>query len=66
MENWFNSFKNERVHGICYATHAGMKAAKFECRGLLQTEVLALDPWLQVASSVAGELHQRCNIRKNW
>jgi transposase InsO family protein len=29
-ESWFNSFKNERVHGICYATHADMKAASFE------------------------------------
>lgn len=29
-ESWFNSFKNERVHGIRYATHAAMKAASFE------------------------------------
>lgn len=29
-ESWFNSFKNERVHGIRYATHADMKAASFE------------------------------------
>lgn len=29
-ESWFNSFKNERVHGIRYATHANMKAANFE------------------------------------
>jgi len=25
-----NSFKNERVHGVRYATHADMKAASFE------------------------------------
>jgi transposase InsO family protein len=25
-----DSFKNERVHGIRYATHADMKAASFE------------------------------------
>jgi putative transposase len=25
-ESWFNSFKNERVHGIRYATHAEIKA----------------------------------------
>jgi transposase InsO family protein len=29
-ESWFNSFKNERVHGIRYATHDDMKAASFE------------------------------------
>jgi putative transposase len=29
-ESWFNSYKNERVHGIRYATHADMKAASFE------------------------------------
>jgi putative transposase len=29
-ESWFNSFKNERVHGVRYATHAEMKAASFE------------------------------------
>ena len=29
-ESWFNSFKNERVHGIRYATHDEMKAVSFE------------------------------------
>ncbi|MET3109448.1 putative transposase [Oxalobacteraceae bacterium GrIS 2.11] len=29
-ESWFNSFKNERYHGICYETHDEMKAATFE------------------------------------
>lgn len=29
-ESWFNSFKNEWVHGIHYASHADMKAASFE------------------------------------
>lgn len=29
-ESWFNSFKNERCHGLRYATHADMKAASFE------------------------------------
>lgn len=29
-ESWFNSFKNERVHGIRYTTHADMKVAGFE------------------------------------
>ena len=28
-ESWFNSFKNEWVHGIHYATHADMKATGF-------------------------------------
>jgi len=29
-ESWFNSFKNERVHGVRYATHAAIKAVAFE------------------------------------
>jgi transposase InsO family protein len=29
-ESWFNSLKNERVHGVRYASHAEMKAASFE------------------------------------
>jgi len=29
-ESWFNSFKNERVHGIRYATRAEMSAMSFE------------------------------------
>lgn len=29
-ESWFNSFKNERVHGVRYATHAEMSAVGFE------------------------------------
>lgn len=29
-ESWFNSFKNERYHGLRYATHAEMRAASFE------------------------------------
>ncbi len=29
-ESWFNSFKNERYHGVRYATHTEMKAASFE------------------------------------
>lgn len=29
-ESWFNSFKNEWVHGVRYATHADMKATAFE------------------------------------
>jgi putative transposase len=29
-ESWFNSFKNERVHGVRYATHDAMKATSFE------------------------------------
>ena len=29
-ESWFNSFKNERVHGLRYATRAAMTAASFE------------------------------------
>ena len=29
-ESWFNSFKNERVHGVRYASHAEMKSETFE------------------------------------
>ena len=29
-ERWFNRFKNERVHGVRYATNAEIKAAAFE------------------------------------
>jgi len=29
-ESGFNRFKNERVHGVQYTTHADMKAASFE------------------------------------
>ena len=29
-ESWFNSFKNERVHGVRYETHANIKSAAFE------------------------------------
>ena len=29
-ESWFNSFKNERYHGVRYQTHDDMKAAIFE------------------------------------
>jgi putative transposase len=29
-ESWFNSFKNERYHGMRYETHADMKTASFE------------------------------------
>jgi putative transposase len=28
-ESWFNSFKNERYHGVRYATHIEMKAASY-------------------------------------
>jgi putative transposase len=31
IESWFNSFKNERIHGVRCATHAEMKATSFEC-----------------------------------
>ena len=29
-ESWFNSFKNERYHGIRYASHDAIKVASFE------------------------------------
>jgi transposase InsO family protein len=29
-ESWFNSFKNERVHGLSYETRDEMKAMAFE------------------------------------
>jgi len=30
IESWFNSFKSERVHGLCYTTKEAMKAMSFE------------------------------------
>ena len=30
MESWFNSFKNERVHGVRYQTRDEIKVASFE------------------------------------
>lgn len=29
-ENWFNSFKNERVHGLCYETKEEMETMSLE------------------------------------
>ena len=29
-ESWFNSFKNERYHGVRYADHDQMRSASFE------------------------------------
>jgi transposase InsO family protein len=29
-ESWFNSFKNERVHGVRFATRSEMKSEAFE------------------------------------
>jgi len=59
-ESWFNSFKNERVHGIRYATHADMKAASFEyIEVFYKPQAAAFDPRLQIADSVPRELDQR-------
>jgi putative transposase len=30
LESWFNSFKNERVHGLRYETRAEMNAMSFK------------------------------------
>lgn len=30
-ESWFNSIKNERIHGRCLDTRAQMEAESFEC-----------------------------------
>ena len=29
-DSWFNSFKNERIYGVRYASHAEMKSEAFE------------------------------------
>lgn len=34
-ESWFNSFKNVRVHGLCFETRAEMTAMSFEYIELL-------------------------------
>ena len=41
-ESWFNSFKNERVHGLRYETRAEMTAMSFEYIEVLQPQKAAL------------------------
>jgi len=56
-ESWFNSFKNERVHEICYATHGAMKAASFEYIEVFYNRTRQHSPpGLQVARTVPGTL----------
>lgn len=38
-ESWLNSFKNERVHGLRYVTHADMRKGQLRTyRGVLQSD----------------------------
>lgn len=63
-ESWFDSFKNERVHGIRYATrrHEGRKLRIH--RGFLQPEAAAFDTRLQVAYAVPGKLARQVTSEK--
>jgi transposase InsO family protein len=59
-ESWFNSFKNERVHGVRYAQLTPRsRRPPLNTSRFLQPEAAAFDAGLQVACSVPGELDQR-------
>ena len=59
-ESFFNSLKNERVHGTRYATRAEAEADLFEYIAiLLQPEAPPLHAGLQLADSVPNGLAQR-------
>jgi transposase InsO family protein len=56
-ESWFNSFKNERVHGVRFETRAEMKAEGVRVhRGVLQPEAPSLNPRLQVTNPLLAGL----------
>jgi putative transposase len=57
-ESWFNSFKNERVHGFPTppCRHEGRQFRVH--RGLLQPETAAFDPRLPPARAIPGALDQ--------
>ena len=53
-ESWFNNFKNERYHGVRYATHAEMKAASLEYIAVfiiepVSTQRSAIDPRFSIS-----------------
>ena len=53
-KSWFNSFKNEQVHGLRDAIRAEMTAASFEYMEVLYSHATALDAGLQVTDAVSG------------
>ena len=66
-ESWFNSFKNERVHGIRYATHADMKTASFEYIEVFynrkrQHSTLSYKSPVQFLESWISEQHQEKQV----
>ena len=46
-ESWFNSFKNERVHGLRYETCAEMTAMSLEYRSGIGGGAMILDKYLR-------------------
>jgi putative transposase len=64
-ESGFNSFKNERVHGIRYATHDKMKAAAFEyIEVFYKRKRLPFYSGIPVASPVPRQLERTQNKEK--
>ena len=70
-ESWFNSLKNERVHGLRYAPHAEMRAARFEYIEVFysrtrqhstlgyQSPIPTLDRWSSEQKWESGELRSK-------
>lgn len=64
MEIWFNSFKNERVLGIRYATHDDMKAASFEYIEVFYNQKRQHPTLGTVAHAIPGAVNQRATSGK--
>ena len=63
-ESWFNSFKNERVHGVRHASHAALKATSFEYIEVFYNRKPAFESGLCVACSVHGRVAQQAGSGK--
>ena len=65
-KSWFNSFKNEWVHGLCFETHEEMKAMSFEYMRCATTENGSTRRWAtshQFSFWMTGSL---LSEGKNW
>jgi putative transposase len=65
-ESWFNSFKNERVHGLRYATHAEIKAAAFEYIEVFYNRKRQHSTLGYKSPTQFLELGSAGNMRENW
>jgi len=64
-ESWFNSFKNERYHGLRYATHAEMKTASFEYIEVFYNRTLQHST-LGYQSSIEYLDGEQNKVRRRW